>query len=164
MIRTAVCSKCLNRLTRKVSRPTKRILNHEHFMVSVFGINLSKEEIWKCPVKQFGGNIHIVASPKDLERKKIRSALKKISSSTVVGFDTETAVVYPRRNCHPHLIGLVQIATESDVILWRLRRKKKYVWENFPQPLKNILNSNKITKVIFKLKLSDTMDISCFYF
>ena len=52
--------------------PSKHISKHEDFMLSVLGINLSKEEIWKCPVKQFGGNVHIINSPKDLEQKKIK--------------------------------------------------------------------------------------------
>ena len=151
MIRITGCIKCLDGLTRQMSVPSKHISKHTDFMLSVLGINLSKEEIWKCPVKQFEGNVHIIDSPKDLERKKIKAALKKISSLNVVGFDTETAVVFPRRNCNPHLIGLVQIATETDVILWRLRRKKKYIWKSFPQPLKNILNNNRIIKVFSKL-------------
>lgn len=152
MIRSSGCIKCLNGLTR--SAPSKHVSNHKDFMLSVLGINLSKEEIWKCPVKQFGGTVHIIDSPEDLERKKIKSVLKKISSLNVVGFDTETAVLFPRRNCNPHLIGLVQIASETDVILWRLRRKKQYIWKSFPQPLKNILSNNKIIKVIFNTNIS----------
>ena len=146
MIRTAGCTKCMNGLSKRLGT-TKQTLNHEHFMVSVFGTNLTKQEIWKCPVKQFEGNIHIVSNTKDLEQKKIKRALRRITSSPVVGFDTETAVVFPRRHCNPHLIGLVQIATDSDVVLWRLRRKKQILWKNFPPILKQILTNNKITKV-----------------
>jgi len=120
---------------------------HKDYLVSVFGVNLAKDEIWKCPVKKFEGNIHVIETERDLERKRTRKAIKRVISSSVVGFDTETAVTFPRRTCLPHQIGLVQIATDNDVILWRLRRKKQFVWKRFPPVLKDILKNNRIIKV-----------------
>jgi len=125
----------------------QRLLQHKDFVVSVFGTNLTKSEIWKCPTKVFEGNVYIVSQEKDQDRKHTKAAIKRILQSTVVGFDTETAVIFPRRTSSPHLIGLVQIATENDVILWRLRCKKKYIWNEFPTALKRILKDRDIMKV-----------------
>ena len=151
MIGSSAC-KCASSYTvfKKGSKPfIKNVLPplHKDYLVSVFGVNLTKDEIWKCPIKRFEGNIHVVATERDLERERTRKAIKRVLSSSVVGFDTETAVTFPRRTCLPHQIGLVQIATDNDVILWRLRRKKQYAWKRFPSVLNNILKDNKIIKV-----------------
>lgn len=143
-IRSPTCSS--NQLTKLLS-PKLLMKNHHDFLISVFGTNLSKTDIWKCPLKKFEGNIHIITSEDDQKRKRTRKAIERVLSAHVVGFDTETAVTFPRRNSYPHQIGLVQIAIDSDVILWRLRRKKQYAWKEFPVVLKNILKNNNVKKV-----------------
>lgn len=127
--------------------------NHHDVLISALRLCMSKEDIVKCPVKRFNGKIHIISCDDDEHLHKHKDVLDLLLSSSVVGFDTETAVTF-NRNVDPLPMALVQIAVDDHVVLWRLRRKRKYVYKknNFPVVLKNILTNEKIKKVrILKL-------------
>lgn len=75
---------------------------------------LTKNEINELPLYAYGGNITLVSTPEEEA-----DALKKLNNVTVVGFDTETKPVF--RKGISHNPSLIQIATQSEVILFHLK-------------------------------------------
>jgi ribonuclease D len=82
------------------------------------GVNvraISRAEMANLPIRQYEGEICVVATPQDLER-----ALADTRQESVVGFDTETRPAFTKGRSY--LPCLAQVATGRAVYLFQLRR------------------------------------------
>lgn len=75
---------------------------------------LSREEINQLPRRKFEGRIHVV------DNDGYTAALAELRRHPVLGFDTESKPVF--RKGESSLPALVQLASESEVYLFRLRQ------------------------------------------
>lgn len=91
------------------------------------------------PVAQFKGNIVLVNTPEDAEQ-----AVAKLSSSSVIGFDTETRPSFKKGKSHK--IALMQLAIDNTVFLFRLNLI------GIPDSLIDLLINDKIKKIGLSLK------------
>lgn len=78
-------------------------------------IAISREEVTDLPIGRYEGEIHLVATPRDLER-----AMDDIRRESVVGLDTETRPAFTKGESH--LPCLVQVGTARAVYLFQLQR------------------------------------------
>src|SRR2546423_15218407 len=74
--------------------------------------SISQEEMASLPIQRFVGELHLVATPEDLERESAAMLRER-----VVGFDTETRPAF--RKGDSYLPSLVQVAGER--VAWILR-------------------------------------------
>lgn len=76
---------------------------------------LSKEELAAMPLAEFEGNIRLVDS-----EEEVAKAVRILSSSDVVGFDTETRPSFKKGQSHT--VALLQLSTRSTAYLFRLNK------------------------------------------
>jgi ribonuclease D len=76
---------------------------------------ISREEVSNLPIRRYEGDIHLVTTPRDLER-----AMADIRRESVVGLDTETRPAFTKGESH--LPCLVQVGTARAVYLFQLQR------------------------------------------
>ncbi|MDR2120166.1 MAG: 3'-5' exonuclease domain-containing protein 2 [Tannerella sp.] len=112
--------------------PEKREMN--------FQPSISKEEIACLPIETFEGQIVVVD-----EQRVISKAIEHLSSSGIVGFDTETRPNFTK-NQH-HKIALVQLALDDVCYLFRLNRLG-----GFPSQLIDFINDGKVMKIGLSLQ------------
>lgn len=122
---------------------------HRDKLTSLFNMEMTKEQINRCPIKTFNKEIRVISSIHDEHKKEIKLAIKQMQTSKILGFDTETAVVFNTNINLP--ISLIQLSNEDTVILWRLRSERKFLQPSFPKTLKDILQSRDIIKVYKRL-------------
>ena len=127
----------------------KILLNpvHRDKLFSSIRFNMTKEEISSCRVNKYNGDVHVISCELDEYIPQNQRAIEKLMNADVVGFDTETRVLFSQ----PEIllpIALVQISTEDTVVLWRLRRERQFLRKTFPGILKSILQNKDIKKVI----------------
>lgn len=118
---------------------------HRDKLTSLFNMEMTKEQINRCPIKTFNKEIRVISSIHDEHKKENKLAIKQMQTSKILGFDTETAVVFNTNINLP--ISLIQLSNEDTVILWRLRSEWKFLQPSFPKTLKDILQSRDIIKV-----------------
>lgn len=76
---------------------------------------ISREDVTDLPIRRYEGEIHLVATPRDLDL-----AMEDIRRESVVGLDTETRPAFTKGESH--LPCLVQVGTARAVYLFQLQR------------------------------------------
>lgn len=99
-----------------------------------FKKQISDSEIRKLPLLEFQGEIHVIST-----LKEIKEVMPIILNSKVLGFDTETRPAFKKGE--KHKVALLQLATISEVFLFRLNKT------GLSQELIDILANEDITKV-----------------
>lgn len=79
-----------------------------------FPASITKDEVMELPLSSYPGKIHVLT-----EVKEIDQAIAEISKSKVVGFDTEARPTFKKGQIRN--ISLIQIATETEVYLLRIK-------------------------------------------
>lgn len=103
--------------------------------MTTFAPSISNEETAALPAAQFGGRIVVVDTEEAMER-----AYARLSSLSVVGFDTETRPSF--KAGHVNRVALVQLSTADCCWLIRLSRLPK-----FPDRLVELLADERVLKV-----------------
>ena len=78
-------------------------------------LHITKTEINQLPMGRYEGPIHLICTPDEADR-----AAKKLKKEKVLGFDTETRPAF--RVGESYNPSLLQMATETDVFLFRLKQ------------------------------------------
>ncbi|CAN2040643.1 3'-exoribonuclease [Candidatus Magnetomoraceae bacterium gMMP-15] len=94
---------------------------------------ISKEEINEFPLRRYSGPIYVIKT-----EGQLKSALKRIKSESVLGFDTETKPSFKKGRYY--LPSLVQLACHDSVFLFQLNHL------SFHKGLKEILSESSIIK------------------
>lgn len=94
---------------------------------------LSKEEIQELPLDVFSGEVLVVDSD-----KKLSSALEKIASAKVLGFDTETRPNFRKGQDNP--VSLLQLCDGKSALLIQLKNITQF------DPLIALFEDEEITK------------------
>ena len=86
-------------------------------------LRLSEDELLQYPIRRFTGNIHIVKEPSQESDLVILNVLNKLKYETVLGLDVEMTesnreIGYNKRSKKTRV---VQIASETDAIVWQLK-------------------------------------------
>ena len=119
---------------------------HQNRLTPYLRFEITNSQIAKCPFNHYKKEIFVISTPSDEYKAENRNAINKILTSKIVGFDTETTVIFHKKETFP--IALIQLATDDTVVLWRLRRHGTYIRNRFPVVLKRILKDKDIRKVI----------------
>jgi Ribonuclease D len=101
---------------------------------------ITKEAISQMPRELFPGRIVVVDTA-----ERLNEALLSLSSSTEVGFDTETRPSFSKKTHYK--MSLIQISTDNTCYLIRLNKFKK-----MPFALEAFLKNEKIKKVGLSLR------------
>jgi ribonuclease D len=104
------------------------------FYMEEFKYIITQEEINLLPLGVFNGTIHLFKNQDEAEEY-----ISKLEPLTIIGFDTESRPSFKKGQHFP--ISLIQIATETDAYLFRIRKT------GIPQSLKKILADEKIAKI-----------------
>lgn len=102
--------------------------------VACFPERVSKEYIKTLPLLAFEGKIQLVTKMEDL-----RSAIKTLRSSSVIGFDTETRPSFKKGENYS--VSLLQLSTSKEAFLFRLNHL------GFPEELVSLLADPAVLKV-----------------
>lgn len=100
----------------------------------MFQKEISKEEVAELDLIEFGGPIHLIDSLEDFEK-----AIDEISSSALLGFDTETKPAFKKGQVYP--TSLIQLATRDKSWIIRVSRI------GYPKRLLDLLSSEKVLKI-----------------
>ena len=95
---------------------------------------ISEEEIKGLPIFTFDGEIVVID-----HEDKIDAAVKDLLSYPYIGFDTETKPAFKKGVTHQ--VGLLQLATDKRVYLFRLNKC------GFTEALQELLASEQTTKI-----------------
>ena len=111
-------------------------------------LRLDEDELLQYPIRRFTGNIHIVKEPSHEHDLGILNVLNKFKKETVLGLDVEMTESSRETG---HIINrcskktrVVQIASETDAIVWQLKN-----FTNLPSSLVFFLKSDilKVRKI-----------------
>jgi len=100
----------------------------------MFAEQITKEELNRLPIAKFEGEIVVLNDPDDAER-----AAQELLKYSHLGFDTETKPSFAKGQ--KNSVGLVQIATEHKVFLFKIKRT------GIPPSLRHVLSSASIIKI-----------------
>lgn len=100
----------------------------------MFAEAITKAEIRELPLLRFEGKIHVIDSPKD-----VTQAIRALSKSSVIGFDTEKKPTFVKGQYHP--TALLQLSTLTEAYLFRL------LATGFHPEIKKILESESHLKI-----------------
>jgi ribonuclease D len=78
-----------------------------------FASHIEHDEVNALPLKSFGGSIHVISTPGQADE-----AIRRLSSSTMVGFDTETKPTFKKGKLNP--VSLLQLASREEAFLFRV--------------------------------------------
>ena len=110
----------------------------------MFLSEISKEELHRLTLSQFGGKIHVI------ERYAVaRMVADRLRSCQILGFDTETRPSFTKGKANR--VALLQLATASDAYLFRLCKM------DMPKNLSEILSDKKILKIGAAIKNDITL-------
>ena len=110
----------------------------------MFISEISKEELYKLPLAQFDGKIHVI------ERFGVaESVAKRLRSYPVFGFDTETRPSFTKGRVNR--VALLQLSTATEAYLFRLCKM------DIPQSLLKLLADPNIVKIGTAIK--NDMDV-----
>ena len=97
-------------------------------------VSIDKQTVTQMPIVNFDGHIHVIDAI-----SQVKSAVRALRTSAIVGFDTETRPCF-RRGEH-HNVALLQLSTLDDAFLFRINKT------GIPQPLKEYLEDESCTKI-----------------
>lgn len=100
----------------------------------IYMASITKQELSQLPCEEFKGAVKVIDSIDD-----ISSAIKTLSESDIIGFDTETRPSFKRGQLHN--VSLLQLSTRKECFLFRLNKI------GFPDQLKSILENPDILKI-----------------
>ena len=100
---------------------------------------INKESINEMPKVLFGGQIHVVQTPQEVER-----AVAYLKTCPIVGIDSETRPSFTKGRVHK--VALLQIASEEHCFLFRLNLT------GLTLPLILLLENPNVLKVGLSLK------------
>lgn len=106
---------------------------------SNFNISIPKPLISEFETEVFPGEITVVDNLEDLDK-----ALRVLTDSKLVGFDTETKPTFRKGRGNP--VALMQISNETNCFLIRLNKV------GFPESLCRFLEDASVTKIGLSLK------------
>ena len=102
----------------------------------VFKESVTPEEIESLELIAFDGPITVITA----RGKDFDEAIRHLSSSRIIGFDTETKPIFNNK-AHRNGTALLQLSSETNAYLFRLQML------GLPAELARILADNSITKV-----------------
>lgn len=88
-------------------------ITHDHPMN--FASHIEPDDLNSLPLRSFEGRIHLITN--DMEAAE---AVRKLSRSEIVGFDTETKPTFKKGKLNP--VSLLQLATRQEAFLFRMSR------------------------------------------
>ncbi|MCX6224027.1 MAG: 3'-5' exonuclease domain-containing protein 2 [Bacteroidia bacterium] len=80
-----------------------------------FASHIEPDELNTLPLRSFEGTIHVISNPSEAAK-----AVRKLSFSKIVGFDTETRPTFKKGKLNP--VSLLQLATRKEAFLFRMNR------------------------------------------
>ncbi|MDE6416750.1 MAG: 3'-5' exonuclease domain-containing protein 2 [Duncaniella sp.] len=104
-----------------------------------YSIAISKEQLAELPLVEFPGAITVLETMPDA-----LSALRFLSTQSIVGFDTETKPNFRKGQCNT--VSLIQISTADHSFLFRLNKL------GFFEEMRKFLECETTTKVGLSLK------------
>ena len=121
------------------------------FELEPLKLQLSEEELMQYPIKRFTGSIHVVKEPSHEHDLGILNVLNKLKQETVLGLDVEMTESRQetRYNKRSKRTRVVQIASETDAIVWQLKN-----FTSLPSSLVFFLTSDilKVTQLSMRLR------------
>ena len=97
-------------------------------------VSIDKQTVNQMPLVTFPGQIHVIDAI-----SQVKSAVRALRTSDIVGFDTETRPCFHRGERHNP--ALLQLSTQDDAFLFRLNKT------GIPLPLKEYLEDDSCTKI-----------------
>ena len=97
-----------------------RLPKSSTFVHIMYAVSIDKQVINEMPLVNFEGHIHVIDAVSG-----VKSAVMALRTASVVGFDTETRPSF-KRGEH-HTVALLQLSTNTDAFLFRLRSKFPFV-------------------------------------
>ena len=124
--------------------------NESNFELESLKLQLSEEELMQYPIKRFTGSIHIVKEPSHEHDLGILNVLNKLKQETVLGLDVEMTESSQEAgfNKRSKRTRVVQIASETDAIVWQLKN-----FTRLPSSLVFFLTSDILKVIIANNKL-----------
>jgi ribonuclease D len=92
-------------------------VNHDHLIN--FASHIESDELNALPLRSFQGTIHVISSPAEAAE-----AVRRLSFSKIVGFDTETKPTFKKGKLNP--VSLLQLATNDEAFLFRMHKLGHY--------------------------------------
>ncbi len=108
-------------------------------MNNFFPGNITKEEIYQLPLRQFTGRIIVADNPASMQ-----GALNFLDGKKVLGFDTETKPNFKKG--HINKVSLLQIADNDTCIIFRLNLL------GFPDELAGLISDQSKLKIGLAVK------------
>lgn len=112
----------------------KKDTTTEPEFIKVWKTSITKAELAELPAETFSGQIIVVD-----DEEKAESAVRELSKSKIVGFDTETKPSF--RKGQRHDVALLQLSDTEKCFLFRLNKI------GLPQRVKELLENQEITKI-----------------
>lgn len=84
-----------------------------------FASHIERDELNLLPLRSFEGAIHVVSSPQEADE-----AIRRLSFSEIVGFDTETKPTFKKGKLNT--VSLLQLATRNEAFLFRMNQLGYY--------------------------------------
>ena len=78
-----------------------------------FASRIEPDELNSLPLRSFEGVIHVITNTGEAEE-----AIRRLSFSKIVGFDTETRPTFKKGKLNP--VSLLQLATRNEAFLFRM--------------------------------------------
>lgn len=103
-------------------------------MEAVWKASITKEEMEGLPLYAFPGEVIVVEEPAAVE-----AAVEELSRCGHIGFDTETRPAF--RKGESYKVGLLQLATDERVFLFRLNKC------GFCEPIRRLLGNERVVKI-----------------
>ena len=97
-------------------------------------VSIDKQAINELTRVNFAGRIHVIDAI-----SQVKSAIKALRTSSIVGFDTETRPCFHRGERHN--VALLQLSTQNDAFLFRINKT------GIPAPLKQFREDSAIVKI-----------------
>jgi ribonuclease D len=107
-------------------------VNHDHLMN--FASHIEPDELNILPLRSFQGDIHVVTNATEAAE-----AVRRLSHSRIVGFDTETKPTFKKGKLNP--VSLLQLASRTEAFLFRMNKL------GYHQGLEHLLTTNSPLKI-----------------
>ncbi len=104
-----------------------------------FHTNISREQIYKLPLRLFEGTIHLIDS-----EDKFNNIIEVLENEPVLGFDTETKPTFKKGKTNK--VALLQLATDTDAYLFRLNKF------GLPERLTRLMANDNVIKTGVAIK------------